>query len=130
MEPLYGSRCRCQGVPSLIVRSREGGFVTQNCVHTGRPRAIHLQELPDIQCAQCHALMEAFTSPETNNYAYRCPKCHRSVELPDIDPHWSERFEYFGYGLDSDFVTRTPITPSIDLQEILRRLRGDGNAKT
>src|SRR4051794_29674903 len=95
-EPLFGSPCRCHSKRSLIVRSRERGFVTQNCVVSGRPRALHMHELPQVDCASCGMSMETFINVE-NNYAYRCSRCDKSAELASIVPHWSERFEYFGY---------------------------------
>src|SRR5437016_560442 len=120
-EPLFGSRCGCHGKRSLIVRSREGGFVTQNCVESGQPRALQMHDLPQIDCANCGISMERFLNAD-KNYAYRCSRCNKSIELASIVPHWSERFEYFGYALDSDFVP-APGRPALNLQEIHRRLQ-------
>lgn len=123
--PLFGSLCRCHGRPSLIVRSREGGFVTQNCIETGCPRALHLHELPEIECSKCKRRTQTYINPDSNNYAYRCTNCDASVELQAIVPHWSERFEYFGYGLETDdqIVASSRARPTLDLQEIRRRLQ-------
>ena len=121
--PLFGTPCRCHGLPSLIILSREGGFVTQNCVETGHARAIHLHELPQVDCAKCKVVMQPFTNSETKNYAYRWPKCGLAVEVRAIVPHWRDQFEYFGYALDSDHIAQLPARQSLDLQEIVNRLR-------
>jgi hypothetical protein len=60
-----------------------------------------------------------------NNYAYKCPRCAISVELARIVPHWSDRFEYFGYGLETDdqIAASSRTRPSLDVAEILKRLQ-------
>ena len=37
------------------------------------------------------------------NYRYACPDGHSSSFLGDQVPHWSDRFDYHGFGLDSDY---------------------------
>lgn len=115
-EPLFGSNCYCHERPSLIVKSRAGGFVTQNCVVTGRPRALPFEELPNIQCARCDTLMTPFKT-RYGNYAYKCQCCRSCIRLHDKIPHWSERFAHYGYAIDSDNEVFTPSsqTPSIEI---------------
>lgn len=98
---LYGSKSYCHQRPSLIVRSREGGFVTQNCVECGRPRALPFSELPGLQCALCKKDLRPYID-EDNNYAYQCPKCEETWVLADLVPKWDERFDYHGFGIDTD----------------------------
>jgi hypothetical protein len=71
-----------------------------------------MHELPQIDCASCKLLMETFINGD-NNYAYRCSKCRNAIELARIVPHWSERFEHFGYAVDSDFAP-SPTRPALD----------------
>ena len=100
-NPIYGSSSPCHSKPSLIVRSREGGFLTQNCVECGGPRNLPFVDLPRLKCT-CGGELDAFVAA-SKNYAYRCSTCSRSVELPELAPKWDERFEYHGFGLDSDY---------------------------
>ena len=98
---LYGSVSYCHNQPSLIVRSREGGFVTQNCLECGQPRSLPFSELPKLYCKECGQQL----SPRVNifkNYAYKCSQCCYEFELATIIPKWSEVFEYHGFPLESD----------------------------
>jgi hypothetical protein len=93
----YPSSC-CQR-PTIVVRSREGGFVTQNCSQCGVPKSISEDELPSLTCTRCKVALEAY---KAQNYFYRCPACASSWELAKIIPHWSKLFDECGYYVDSD----------------------------
>jgi len=95
---LYGSESPCCHSPSLIVKSREGGFVTQNCTACGKPRAISFAELPPLGCSRCGHRLEAFRDAYSN-YCYRCPACRLEFQLAEVIPHWAEYFEEFGFAL-------------------------------
>lgn len=41
---LFGSPCSCHGKERLIVLSRKNDFITQNCVISGNPSKIQLEE--------------------------------------------------------------------------------------
>lgn len=104
--PLYGTVSSCHNSPSLIVRSRAGGFVTQNCITCGFPRLLPFDQLPELSCDDCKQPLVAFTkSPPNYNYAYRCEGCDQGFELHERVPHWDERFEYHGFPLNSDYIT-------------------------
>lgn len=99
---LYGSISYCHQKPSLIVRSREGGFVTQNCLECGKPRTLPFSECPQLLCGGCQNPLELFID-SFKNYAYKCSRCNTSFELATIIPSWEEHFEYNGFWLDSDY---------------------------
>ena len=88
----YLSRC-CHSA-RLIVRSRAGGWVTQNCEQCGDARRVRLDELPELTCTPCGQTMEPGYSFQ--NYAYHCSKCHSVYRLWDYVPWWNELFEYCG----------------------------------
>ena len=69
---LFETTSNCHGVKSIIVRSREGGFVTQNCVQCGKPRAIKKEDLPMWHCIRCGAACEAILN-RNKNYAFNMP---------------------------------------------------------
>ncbi|MCB9009194.1 MAG: hypothetical protein H6656_17855 [Ardenticatenaceae bacterium] len=98
---LYGEKkSRCCKAPTILVKSREGGFVTQNCAKCEKPYAIPLRELPILYCGACRGQLTAFTD---HNYFYRCDNCNFRWELSLLVPYWSEIFDkWIGYGLPSD----------------------------
>ena len=102
---LRGSESSCCRAPSLIVRSRERGFVTQNCETCGKPRWVSLSELPDLSCGRCRKTLARNTN-RFKNYVYFCPDCRSEWQISDLVPRWDERFDYYGFGLDSDVHNR------------------------
>lgn len=99
---LYGPHpSPCCSALRLIVRSREGGFVTQNCLSCGKPYSISLGELPALTCDECGSKLIAFVAAN-HNYAYRCPSCGNRFDLSEVVPPWHERFDEQGFGLDTD----------------------------
>lgn len=85
----------------IIVRSRPGGLVSQNCESCGHPNKVGLRQLPPLDCPHCGNALEPFTN-HRKNYAYGCSLCDTATELASMVPHWDELFEYDGLGLDSD----------------------------
>ncbi len=83
----------CHGAPQRIVRSRDGGFVSQNCVTCGRPRLIVLAELPEVRCTRCGSLMARLNR---GNYVFECSCCRYSQLVWSLVAHWSEYFRYWG----------------------------------
>jgi hypothetical protein len=100
--PPYGSLSPCHHSLSHIVRSREGGFVTQNCISCGTPRTRPADEILTISCPNCGTQFDKIFNAN-KNYAHSCHRCHFTKELAAIVPHWSDCFEYHGFGLDSDY---------------------------
>jgi len=101
--PLYGTISNCCQSPSLIVKSREGGFVTQNCLKCEKPRGLPFNQQPDLECGACGKTLEKFKD-FSGNYAYRCNQGGNDFLLADIVPHWSERFDYHGYAIDYKYI--------------------------
>jgi hypothetical protein len=85
----------CCSHRALLVRSRDGGFVSQNCLKCGEPSYVNERALPDLACDHCqtHLSIERL---DGQNYFYVCHKCEHSWKLADIVPHWSELFKYAG----------------------------------
>jgi hypothetical protein len=98
---LYGSQSPCHQRRSIIVRSRSGGFVTQNCEYCGKPRALQLSELPDLSCGGCGKTLERYKT-RRGNYAYRCRSCARTHVLAYLVPSWAELFDEHGYAIEPD----------------------------
>src|SRR5437588_4299458 len=87
----------CCSLPTILVRSRDGGWVTQNCSEAkcGLPYKIVESELPDLRCRECDAQLTTFLR---RNYFYPCKRCELEWELPLMLPEWHELFEYHGFG--------------------------------
>jgi hypothetical protein len=98
-EPLFGrDKSPCCGYPQRIVRSRPGGYVTQNCTKCGEPRNIRLDELPKLTCPRCGRLMTA-DYDGVRNYAYRCPCGPWEYAVHEMVPAWQEEFAEHGHGI-------------------------------
>ena len=94
---LYSNRLsHCCNARQQLVRSREGGFVSQNCERCGTPQRVRLNELPELFCATCDSLLTLTTCPHSRNYAYHCPDCDRLTLLYSQLPYWHERFRRCG----------------------------------
>jgi hypothetical protein len=111
-RPLYGSISYCHKSPSLIVRSRQQGFVTQNCLQCEDPRFLPFDDVPKLSCEDCKSEFTRIIN-EQKNYAYRCERCAFDFELASIVPRWHERFEYHGFGLDSDYLWAHGSAPAV-----------------
>jgi hypothetical protein len=105
---LLGTTSRCCSAPNIIVRSREGGFITQNCAVCGKPRAIHECELPDLICGNCSKDL-AKARDTYSNYVYRCISCSREWMLATLVPAWQELYSYHGYAIPQN--SAQPKTP-------------------
>ena len=44
---------RCCGAPAIIVRSREGGMVSQGCTKCNAPDYVRPSDFPDTKCYTC-----------------------------------------------------------------------------
>jgi hypothetical protein len=93
-------RSPCCGRAQELVISRDGGFVTQNCIGCGRPRYVGIGELPVIECDICGLAMQAGT--RNRNYHYECPCCDNGFPLWTRLSRWSERFAECGIAVPSE----------------------------
>lgn len=93
----------CHHRPSIIVQSRKGGFVTQNCGTCGVPRALRLWELPAVQCPRCGIDLDSGTNAN-RNYEYSCRQCRFRCQVAELVPRWHELFDRHGYAIESDQV--------------------------
>jgi hypothetical protein len=84
----------------IVVRSRRGGFVTQNCVECGHPSAVRLAELPLADCGRCGNPMKAVR--KWDGYVYECGKCKHATHIGGVVPDWSDLFQYDGYAIEND----------------------------
>ena len=123
---LLGSLSRCHGSRSIIVRSRPGGFVTQNCEVCHRPRALRLDEIPPLNCQLCGNALNSFHIP-WGNYAYECRNCRRTTEVASIVPHWDELFDYHGYAIEKDYIVSLQQLNPEQLRALLQSLHSGGS---
>jgi len=94
---IYSRRLsKCCNSKELIVLSRDGGFISRDCMKCcEKSYHVHLKDLPEQKCDQCGAAMKAEINWE-RNYEYVCKRCHASWVIADRVPKWSERFRYAG----------------------------------
>lgn len=88
----------CCHAVNVLVASRSGGFVTQNCNACGTPQPINIPELPELRCKKCTVAVSKFINSR-NNYAYKCTSCHKEWEVANLVPAWQEKFEYHGFAI-------------------------------
>jgi hypothetical protein len=93
----------CCNARQLIVRSREGGFVTKNCCVCEEPRYVSLQELPLLQCEACGAPIK--TGVRFGNYYCKCTLCGDDFELYTRLPWWHEHFDHHGIATPDEYCS-------------------------
>ena len=100
------TRSKCCDHPELLVRSRDGGFVTRDCLNCGRKaNYVHRNQIPDLDCELCRRTGRLRTVEpilKNRNYWYRCEGCRREWEIAEIVPIWSDAFEYSGIAAPGD----------------------------
>ena len=95
----------CCGSKMILVRSRDGGFVSQNCLKCGKESYhLHEKDIPDLDCAGCKGTPAGSVIIEivNKNYVYKCERCRRQWVLAEILPHWQDLFPYCGLGAPGD----------------------------
>lgn len=90
----------CDG-DAQIVRSRDGGFISRDCLICGRSHYINEDQLPKLSCNACHLPMQ-INKLDGTNYFYTCPQCRKYHKIADIVPQWSEEFRYSGLAAHGD----------------------------
>src|SRR5882762_7013396 len=99
---LYGKEAsKCCKAKTLLVRSRDGGFISQNCLRCGTPAYVAQEKLPDIDCDFCNTRLTV-KKLDGSNYHYKCEGCSRAWKLADNLPNWSELFSYSGLAAYGD----------------------------
>jgi hypothetical protein len=119
---VFGSKSWCHDSLSIIVRSRPGGFVTQNCVSCGRPRGLPASQLPALVCRRCESELDQCRS-WNGNYAYRCGSCRWQQDLAAMVPNWDELFDYHGYAIEHESARVRDTYDSAMLQEALHAIK-------
>ena len=88
-----GSKSKCCYLPTVLVQSMEGGFVTRNCSGCGTkdtlPEEIFLKLDLWVACPDCKQPMEPGRLAHTN-YGYLCRSCDIGNKLADLLPRWNE----------------------------------------
>ena len=92
---------KCCGAKALVVQSRPGGLISQNCLKCGTPAHINEQALPDLDCDFCAGSLRT-ARVDGKNYFYVCKLCGRKWKIGDTMPHWGELFTYCGLAVASD----------------------------
>ncbi len=102
---------QCCNRPTVIVRSREGGAVTQNCSECGSRQYIWQDEIPPVQCSKCKVVLELDQrerppqpgkKDKRGSYFYACPICHGQWDVASLVPPWSAHFEQCGVYFPSE----------------------------
>jgi len=93
---------KCCEKKAIIVQSRPGGLVSQNCLKCGHPSYINEKLLPNLDCDFCAQPLKVELN-DGKNYFYNCKQCNRNWKIGDIVPHWADLFAYSGLAVDSDF---------------------------
>ena len=92
---------KCCNVKSLLVRSKEGGLVSRNCLKCGKADNVNESRLPDLQCELCGKNLSV-RKKDGINYSYVCGRCGRHWELAAVLPQWSDLFRYSGLAAAGD----------------------------
>jgi ribosomal protein S27E len=92
---------KCCRAKALVVQSRAGGFISQNCLKCGKSDYINEHALPDLECDFCGRRLKV-ERVDGQNYFYVCGQCNRNWKIGDIVPAWAELFGYSGLAVDTD----------------------------
>jgi hypothetical protein len=85
----------------LLVKSRDGGLTSQNCLKCGKSGYATEATLPELCCDMCESRLTV-EKLDGRNYFYVCGGCNRNWKLADYLPHWSELFQYSGLAAGGD----------------------------
>jgi hypothetical protein len=92
---------KCCDYRALLVQSRDGGFVSRNCLKCGKPGYVNQSQLPDLTCDFCASSLH-IQKLDGTNYHYVCSSCDRYWMLANVLPHWTDLFEYSGLAAHGD----------------------------
>ena len=85
----------------LVVKSRDGGYVSRNCEACGTSNRLRLEELGELRHEDCGGVAQPFVSAR-KNYSYRCTGCADEIELHELVPRWQEFGQYSGLAATDD----------------------------
>ena len=87
----YGKRTStCHGKPTVIVKSKQGEYVTANCTKCGDADHVDIEALPDyFFCPVCDKPVERVKRTKS---MFECKRCQIKWELHTIVPEWKELF--------------------------------------
>jgi hypothetical protein len=86
---------KCCGARSAIVRSRKGGFVSQDCTECGASIHIRPEHFPAVPCWTCRKPL-VVKKKQWSNYYFVCESCNGNWKVADVVPGWHEYFDYHG----------------------------------
>jgi hypothetical protein len=92
----------CHKTKCLIVRSRNGGMVSRNCLECGKPHYITLSDFPKVICPLCETEPLSVRKADGTNYCFVCDKCDVSTTVAEVVPGWSDQFRYHGLAAFGD----------------------------
>ncbi len=101
MPDLYGSTSTCCKARNVIVLSKSGGYLSQNCEACGRKCDLSFEDIPNLTCPTCvvpirpgYSKNGVFSATYVRawNYGYCCSVCGYLVELAALVPPYAERF--------------------------------------
>ena len=81
---------QCHDAPTVLVKSKNGGYVTQNCTKCGDADHIEVAAMPEyFFCPLCDKPVERVKRTKS---MYDCKRCQIKWELHTIVPEWSDLF--------------------------------------
>jgi DNA-directed RNA polymerase subunit RPC12/RpoP len=96
-------RSKCHGARCLIVRSRDGGMVSRNCIECGIPEYIRLEDFPEVKCSRCNVRFKVSLA-DGMNYFFVCSSCGKQMMIAKIVPAWSDKFPHHGLAAYGDKI--------------------------
>lgn len=88
-----GSTSLCCSLPTVLVQSMDGGFVTRNCPKCGQRELLPEADFRALDlwvaCPGCKQPMVPGRLPYSN-YGYLCEGCNLGVKLADLLPRWTD----------------------------------------
>lgn len=91
----------CCSHEAQIVRSRQGGFVSRNCLKCGASHYVNEDQIPKLPCGLCTIPVQ-ITKNDGTNYFFECRTCQEHYKIADIVPPWSQEFQYSGLAAYGD----------------------------
>jgi hypothetical protein len=83
---------QCCALPTVLVQSMDGGFVTSNCWGCGKKDSLSRADFDRLSiwlaCPRC--LQPMTRGMVDQNYAFTCGACDIAVRLADVLPWWHE----------------------------------------
>lgn len=83
----YPSPCHNAGM--VIVKNKNGPYVSQNCSECGEQQPLDIESLPTFYCPVCDKPVERVKRTKS---MYDCPRCKIKWEWTTIVPAWQELY--------------------------------------